>query len=209
MATDQQLLAAWVSAAAAVVQAVGAVAAIVVAIRLARDSERRSIEAERAAAEREQAADRAAAARAEAADRAAEERIARALHERKSELIASISILSRELLDEANQALERAKKQFGSSVGSITGGHTLKQMPSIMELIPEWKLAAGDARLAKSISQFEKAIQPWSTVSGGEPAAQYIAKHQSQRDRIEEAILKIEGSLNDEVEKRSRETEES
>ncbi|WP_424140718.1 hypothetical protein [Roseomonas chloroacetimidivorans] len=47
----QQLWAAWVSAGAAVLQAIGAFLAIFYSIKLARDSERRAAEAERKLAE--------------------------------------------------------------------------------------------------------------------------------------------------------------
>ena len=75
---EKQLLAAWVSAAAAVVQAVGALGAIFASIWLARSSQKREDAAREASAQRERDADAAAERRAREADEAAERRSARA-----------------------------------------------------------------------------------------------------------------------------------
>lgn len=70
----QEELTAWISAGAAIVQAIGAIAAIWFSISLARASERRSIEAERASVAREVAAEAASITRADAAERRSEAR---------------------------------------------------------------------------------------------------------------------------------------
>lgn len=193
MAADQQVLAAWVSAAAAVVQAVGAVAAIIVAIKLARDSERRAIEADRAAAEREIAADHAATARAEAADRAAEERIARSLRQQRKGMVDTISTLARELLEDVDKEAAHAVGHFGRPefVGMVSGGHSPKQTPALATLIPEWKLNAQDANLVKAINRLERAIQPWTTESGVTGSA-YASMFEARREEIAAAIGEIE-----------------
>lgn len=194
MAAHQQIAAAWISAGAAVVQAAGAIAAIIVAVKLARDSERRAAAAEKAAADREIAAEKAAAARAEAADRAAEDRVAHALRSQRAEFIDTIAILARELLEDVDQEYEKAKNQFGSEsfVGYVSGGHTPKRGPAIMELIPEWKLGARNGDLVRAISRFEQGIQGWKTPSGGIEGPSYVSLFKSKRDEIEAAIVAIE-----------------
>jgi hypothetical protein len=194
MAADQQVMAAWVSAAAAVVQAIGAVAAIVVAIKLARDSERRAIEADRASAAREVAADRAATARAEAADRAAEERIARSFRQQRKGMVDTISTLATELLEDVAKDAANAADQFGgpSFLGNVSGGYSPKQAPALAALIPEWKLNAQDAGLAKAITRLERAIQPWKTEMGGMTGPAYVSMFHAQRDEIQAAIVEIE-----------------
>lgn len=73
----QQMAAAWISAVAAAVQAVGAVATIWFSIKLARESIEREALAERRAEERALAEDRAATQRAEEAQRREAERFAK------------------------------------------------------------------------------------------------------------------------------------
>lgn len=194
MTLDQQVLAAWVSAGAAVVQAGGAIAAIVVAVKLARDSERRAIEAEQASAEREMAAEQAAVARAEAADRAAEARITRSLQDQRNGMIESLVALSRELLEEVDLECTKATEQFDrpNFGGTVSGGHAPSHTESLNALIPEWKLAAKDPGLVKAISRLERAIQPWRTPAGGNfsgPA--YAAMFRAKRDEIGAAIEEI------------------
>lgn len=70
----QQLTTAWIQAAAAVVQAIGAVAAIIFSVKIARDAEHRAAAAEQASAERERQAEANAVAREEAARQAADMR---------------------------------------------------------------------------------------------------------------------------------------
>jgi hypothetical protein len=72
---SQQLLTAWVSAGASVVQALGAVAAIIAAVVLARSSERRASDAEAKADRRALDAERDSVRRAEAAELRADERM--------------------------------------------------------------------------------------------------------------------------------------
>lgn len=190
---DQQVLAAWVSAAAAVVQAAGAIAAIVVAIKLARDSERRAIEADKASAARELAADQAAAERAEAADRAAEERVANSLRRQRTGMIETIVTLAREILDEVDAELVKADEQFSRPdfVGSVSGGHAPKETAALTALMPDWKLAARDAGLVREISRLERAIQPWKTASGGVSGPAYVSMFREKRDEIEAVIAEI------------------
>jgi hypothetical protein len=188
---EQQVLAAWVSAGAAIVQAVGAIGAILVAVKLARDSERRAIEAEQASAAREREADRAAVARAEAADRAAEQRVARSLLDQRSGMIDSIITLACELLEEVDEACAAAAK-YEDHGGTVSGTHSPKQTPALEKLIPTWKLDAKDAGLVKAISRFERAIQPWSTPPGGYPGPGYAALFRDKRDEIDASIKEIE-----------------
>lgn len=191
---DQQVLAAWVSAAAAAIQAIGAIAAIVVAIRLARDSEHRAIEADRASVERELAAEQKAVERADAADRAAEQRVARALEQSRSNMIATIVALSREVLEETNTALIAAEGQFGGSAfgGTVSGGFEAKQAKNVKELIPQWKINAHDVDLVKAISRLERAIKPWQTPNGGVTGSAYVSMFRANRDEIRAAMGEIE-----------------
>lgn len=71
---EQQMLTAWIQAAAAVAQAIGAVGAIAVSVWLARESAKREIAADHAATARAEAAEKAATERAEEAERRAETR---------------------------------------------------------------------------------------------------------------------------------------
>lgn len=136
---QQQLITAWVSAGAAVIQAIGAIAAIWVSVQLARSSAKRAAEAERAALEREAAAERRAEERAAAADAAADARIARALASEQDQLVDAIIALGTELFDEVDLALEKAKVRFEGKRVTVSGGHAPELVSKLDELFPEWK----------------------------------------------------------------------
>lgn len=180
----------WVSAAAAVVQAAGAIGAIWVSIGLARDSERRSIRAEEASAERERQAEAAAAARADAADRAAEERIKRAERRQESDLVVTVVTLAREALDVIDEQIAHETAAWGQSPNHLVfATQHNAHMAGLHQMIGDWKLQAKNAGLISAMSELERWTRPTGEIS--RPASEYVASWVKKRDRIAKAIAQI------------------
>jgi hypothetical protein len=112
----QEEVAAWVSAGAAVAQAVGAIAAIWASFRIATRAEQRSADAVRQAAERERAAEAASVARAEAAERRAEERERQIQSERTQARRARLVAFIRSVVE---PAIEQAEVQIAAQTSNL------------------------------------------------------------------------------------------
>jgi len=171
---QQQTFAAFVSAGAAVVQAIGVVAAIIASIVLARQSANREDAARMAAAERERQADEAAERRARAADEAAERRSAQAIaaqleahttasqaaHEnlvtRALELTGKgLILLDAQIADWDSKASAGVQTNWGGGNFSSTQFNDIREA---LALLRDEALADTDLNLA--ISQFLRASDP-------------------------------------------------
>jgi len=110
-------------------------------------------------------------------------------------MVETIVTLAREVLEEADQKVGMAEKQYGGPEfrGVVSGGYTSKQARALAQLIPDWKLAARDAALLKAISRLERAIKPWDTPSGGLSGSSYVSTFKAHNAEIRAAIEEIDG----------------
>lgn len=155
----QQLWAAWVAAGAACVQAIGAVGAIAISVKLARDSARREVEAQSRSEEREAAAEAASIARERAADEAATNRLReQSTDERRAFIIPILGAAEKArlaLLKEAEKyrAADQPPHRMHGPLGN-TETHLL------YTLIKEVKFGAKAAFIAIELRNLESLLDP-------------------------------------------------
>lgn len=177
--TDWAFWTAVISAGAAVVQAVGAVAAIIYSVRIASSAERRAAEAEAAST-----------ARAEAAERRAEERFEqqqkRLVDTEVNRTVDVVGSLTNELLIELENYLSHLRHQpdptkirsdFPPSAESILG--------ELQMVIQASHLRSPDPDLTRALSVLADNIKP--TDFGPQTIASKIASTTHWRDSIKEA----------------------
>jgi len=186
----QQVAAAWISAGAAIVQAIGAVAAIIVSIQLARSSARREREADEAAARRMADADRAAKDRAVEADRAAEARINRAKDETHNNLIERITSLGVLATEECQAQLEQAARDYAVNTGMVMGGFSARRLNELRERLPTLKHETANVELLEAISDLQDAIQSNQVQAIG--GAAYVEALKAELDRIYGALHAVD-----------------
>jgi hypothetical protein len=182
----QQVLAAWISSGAAVVQAVGAIGAIIVSIQLARSSARREREADEAAARRMAEADRAAVERAAEADRAAEARIKRAKDDAHNDLIERITSLGVLATEECQSQVEQSARDYAINTGTVMGGFSARRLHELRERLPALKQETADVRLLEAISDLQDVIQVHQVQGQGGPA--YVEALKAELTRIYDAL---------------------
>ena len=179
---SQQLLTAWVSAGASVVQAVGAVGAIIAAVVLARSSEQRASNAEAKADRRALDAERESVRRAEAAERRADERALAAeikewdrvvepilmqLHATATDLRATISHW-----EQGFQSTPSSKNQTVYGSGSVPAQSLKKAASDAISRAPARELAALLVRIDLAVAQYEPdeaksdRAEPWVAARG-------------------------------------------
>lgn len=187
----QQVYAAWVSAGAAIVQAIGAVAAIVVSIQLARSSARREREADAAATRRLEAADLAQRERDAAADRAVEARIERGKVEAHNTLIDRVTSLGLLAADQCRSEVDDARAKLTGSGDNIIGGaFKSARVQELHEALPQIKHATTDVELLEALSALQDQILPEKfNVIGG---VNYVAAVEAKLQRIYSALEAIE-----------------
>lgn len=186
----QQVLAAWISSGAAVVQAIGAVAAIVVSIQLARSSARREREAGLAAERRMADADRAAARRAAEADRAAEARIGRAKDEVHNNLICQITSFGVLAVEACKAQIEEAGRDYTINSGMIIGGLSAPRLHELRERLPALKHETANVELLEAIGDLQDVIQIKQVQAQGGTA--YVEALENQLAQIYEALHAID-----------------
>ena len=186
----QQILAAWISAGAAVVQAIGAVAAIIVSIQLARSSARREREADAAATRRMADADRAAAERAADADRAAEARIQRAKDDAHNNLIERITSLGVLATEECQGQVAQAALDYAVNTGMVSGGLSARRLHELRERLPTLKHETADVELLEAISDLQDVVQVSQVTGHGGPA--YVEALKGELDRIYVALHAVD-----------------
>jgi hypothetical protein len=156
--TSEQI-AAWVAAGAACVQAVGAIAAIRVAVNLARASEARVIASEKASAAREEAARIASEARENAVREAAERRASDGRVAARDSLIAVVSgyltdAIAAVTVQRQQQAQLAADNQRGIYMGDMP-------MPSLLDLanmVPDLQSKCNDADLSILLARLPRQL---------------------------------------------------
>lgn len=187
----QQVLAAWIAAGAAVVQAVGAIAAIIVSIHLARSSTRREREAEAAATRRIEAADQAQRERDAAADRAVEARIMREKTEAHNGLIERVTSLALLAADQCRTELNQNRSRCSGTEGRLIGeAFTSSRLTELRDALPHIKNATGDVELLEAISALQDQITPEKIeVVGG---SNYVAALEAKLERMFDAMAEIE-----------------
>ena len=188
----QQVLAAWIAAGAAVVQAIGAIAAIIVSIQLARSSARREREAEVSAARRLEAADQAQRERDAAADRAAEARIERAKTESHNGLIDRISSLGFLALDQCQQEFIKSRAKLAEVTGNVIGGafksERLNELRDALTLI---KNETSDPLFLEQISMLQDAAKYEKIESLG--GASFVSAIENKFEKISGCLGAIRG----------------
>ena len=179
-AASQQVFAAWVSAGAAIVQAVGAIAAIIVSIQLARSSARREKEAD-AAAER----------RIVAAEQAAEARIARSKVEGHNSLIERITALGVLATDEAKSLISDQRASYAANTGTVIGDLSGVRLTELRNALPDIKLATSDVELLEAINGLHDTLAPDRVEAEG--GAAYAAALEAKFDEIHDSLMAIDG----------------
>ncbi|MGI4797503.1 MAG: hypothetical protein ACRYG8_26340 [Janthinobacterium lividum] len=187
----QQVWAAWVSAVAACIQAFGAITAIAISIKLARDAASREIEAAQRSEAREIAAEAASVARSEAAEAAALKRTEDALAaERETLLIPIIASAEKAKSSLRDEALSIRQAQSGIRyIGPFTSSET----NSLFSLIEEIKPRIKETRLLYAVMKLEKLINPALAPNGTHEASALVAEKENLASQIETCILEIEG----------------
>lgn len=155
---EQQVLAAWVSAGAAVVQAVGAVAAIIAAVVLARQSAARERAAAAAAEGRAVIADERAEARSRAADEAAEvRRRAQADAAHDSVIDRFLGLARAAVVDLAEEGRREAEK-LGGELGWIQGGLGGRGLASLKAVVPDLRRETDDAAVMIALDKVSERL---------------------------------------------------
>lgn len=173
------------------VQAAGAVVAILVSIKFARDSALREGAAQAAAIQREREADEAAARRVEQADRAAEERIKRAEAARHNAIIdriTALGVLAFEQCKENIDDLAAANAGSGSTFIASLGSPRLKEL---RDALPALREQTGDTSLLEGIARLADATVPRQITAPGIDAA--VSDLRAQLDIIAGVLTEIEG----------------
>jgi hypothetical protein len=181
---------AWISAVAAVVQAVGAVAAIWYSGKLARDAAAREIAADAAATRRMKEADEAAAKRAEAAERAAEERARALKNEAYNDLIERVTSLGILAADDCNAQIQVEKGYYLKNTASVTGSFVNRHIAELRDRLPLLKAETVDVELMEAIAELQEAIEPRSF--RGNTGAAYLEIMRSEVDKIYNCLNAIE-----------------
>lgn len=193
----QQILAAWVSAGAAIVQAVGAIAAIIVAIQLARSSAKREREADVAATRRLEAADRAQIERDERAEQAQETRLQRAKNDVHNAIIQRVTSLGFLAADECQSEVDSARSFFSENTASVIGGFASTRLAELRESLPRIKEETGDIELLEALSDLQDRVRPISTKGATGP--EYIAALQTELSNIFGCIGAVESLRRPEI----------
>lgn len=175
----QQVLAAWISAGAAAVQAIGAIAAIIISIQLARSSARREQEAEAAASRR-----------MEAADQAAEARIQQAKNEAHNNTVQRITSLGVLAVEACEEQIAQATSAYAANTGMVSGSLHNRRLAQLRDRLPELKKEAVDVELLEAISDLEDlvAFEPVR----GEGGAAYVAALRADLDRLYNALHQVD-----------------
>lgn len=183
----QQVYAAWVSAGAAIVQAIGAVAAIIVSIQLAQSSARREREADEAATRRLEAADAAQVRRDAEADRAAEARSERAKVEVHNALIDRVTSLGFLAADQCRSEVIAAKARFTGTGDNVIGGaFDTSRVRELRDALPQIKLSTTSVDLleALSILQDQIIVEKFNVIGG----TNYVVAIEGKLQRIFSAL---------------------
>lgn len=183
---QQQLWAAWVSAGAAVVQALGAALAIFWTVKLAREADARTMRLENAAVEREKAAELASVARAEQAEKASREREEANARTAINQPIDLVLALATAMLRDIDEQIETARIRFPSSHhGMISGGYDSDRSSELRDAIQRSVNQTTDPDLVIAYNELAKRAARWN--SGALAAGPYIDAFQAFRDKLADA----------------------
>jgi hypothetical protein len=173
------------------VQAVGAIAAIVVSIQLARSSAKREREADAAATRRMEAADAAQLRRDAEADRAAEARSERVKIEVHNAVIDRVTSLGFLAADQCRSEVIAAKARFTGTGDNVIGGafDTLR-VRELRDALPQIKLSTTSIDLLEALSvlQDQIIIEEFNVIGG----ANYVAAIEDKLQRIFLALHGVE-----------------
>lgn len=150
-----ELLAAWVTASAAVIQAGGSIAAIIVAFWIARSAEVRAAEVERAALNCEEAARAASAAREEAAQKAAEDRVRRAEADHHNGIIDTADDMLRSATDELRARIMTLKTDQRLARQTNQGKFESAHLRNLKAAIPELKSKSRDMKIMGALLKLD------------------------------------------------------
>lgn len=190
--TDFQALC-WIEAhpgLAGYVQAVGAIAAIIVSVQLARSSARRERQADEAAARRMAEADQAQRDRDSAADRAANLRIERAKIEEHNSIVQRITSWGLLATDECQSEVIGARQFFSANTGTVQGGFRSRRLAELRERLSRLDEGIGDIELLEAIGVLRDLVQPHEIK--GETGPDYITALEAQLSRIFDALGEVE-----------------
>lgn len=138
---QQQLAAAWVTAGAAIVQAMGALGAIFMSLKIAGD-----------AATRERESEQASIARAEQAEAVAAARIAEAEREAFNRAIDPIFPLVPPVMAELERLIETEAEKARTATGQIWAGFSSAQQAELSDMIERARAAIVDPATSKALA---------------------------------------------------------
>jgi len=180
---DQQLWTAWISAGAAAVQAIGAVAAILASIVLARSSEKRAAKAERDAIAREADAEAASIRRARAAEDRAEMRERERTAHTKNTVIDIAIAMAEITLKELQEAIDNLRPA-ATAGGMYGGGFRGARAPEARARVLGLASQSTDPGVTSTLVDLAQAMETWGSPSINMPGPEYLAVHEDQATRI-------------------------
>jgi hypothetical protein len=169
----------WLSAAAAVVQAIGSVAAIYAAVRIATRAEGRARKAEEAAD-----------LRARAAEERAQRTILTQMLNRRQKIFEQV----RERLQPTLAALDKAIASAEGHIqdgSTVMGGFSSPDKESIEKLIAALTNATDDVELVSILEDVRRATDAWTTPSSMS-WSEYLGRLQTFRSNLETGLAHLE-----------------
>ncbi len=172
------------------VQAVGAVAAILVSVQLARSSAKRERQADEAAARRMIEADAAQRAREVAADQAAEFRLEKAKIEAHNGVVQRVTTWGILAADECRSQLISERQFHINRTGSAQGRFNSPRLAEMRERLARLEDEVSDIELAEAIGTLREVVQ--AREIKGDTGPEYIDALEAELARIFDALGAIE-----------------
>ena len=161
----------WLSAYAAVGQAIMSVAAILASVRIAHKADQRAAAAEIKSLQREREAENAAVARAEAAERRAEERIRQTENARWNNIIRQAVSFAKPAHDDLVRVVrESAQLASDGDPSFIHGGWSYHEAEDARKVIARLREQAEDPELAIALKDLSDQLSPKNHGSGASRA---------------------------------------
>jgi hypothetical protein len=180
---------AWISATAAAVQAIGAVAAIWYTGKLARDAVTREKAANDAALERERRAEEASIARAEEAERRADERARHADDRERQTTVVKGGIALRQIIDElVDQRVPLIQVHASNPQNRAT--FAFDPPEDAMARLHDLQAATSDPKLALMLSEI---IEGSKSIRRGNSAERLLPYVNSEVERLEDLNRRLHG----------------
>lgn len=190
---QQQVWAAWVSAAAAVAQAIGTVAAIVWSVRIAEQAARRERKAEAASVAREKAAEAASEARAERAEHAAAEREALVERDRFNRPIDIVAKVGAVVLSDFDAFIVASRAAVSSEPLSWRmGGFTAPSLEDLGRAVDRALATVTDPDLLLALEDLARDAKATSVTSSSVQGEAYLRNLESRRAILAGSLADVE-----------------